>query len=155
MSTNNFKNIHIGEFIKRRIIELKLDMNRICNFMQCTENEIVKMYEMESLDGTVLLKWSKLLEYDFFRIYSQHLILFAPPASLNYSIENKKSELPRFRKNIYTKQIIQFMLELITTGKKTTQQIILEYKIPKNTLYNWIKKYPLEIENKNGNKTNI
>ena len=26
-------------------------------------------------------KWSKILEYDFFRIYTQHLILYAPPSA--------------------------------------------------------------------------
>ena len=38
-------------------------------------------------------KWSKILEYDFFRIYSQHLILYAPPsANENKSKkENQKS----------------------------------------------------------------
>ncbi len=33
------------------------------------------MYKQKNLDTEMLLKWSKLLEYDFLRIYSQHLIL--------------------------------------------------------------------------------
>ncbi|WPO92449.1 transposase [Chryseobacterium sp. HR92] len=98
------------------------------------------MYESESIDTLSLLKWSKLLEYDFFRIFTQHLILYAPPG--NQDMLFKKSNiLPRFRKNIYTQEVISFMLELIEDKKKTKEQIINEYGIPKTTLYKWIEKY--------------
>ena len=46
-----------------------------------------------------------------------------------------------FRKNIYTKEIIDFILELIKTKTKTTTEITQLYGIPKTTLHNWIKKY--------------
>lgn len=101
------------------------------------------MYSSQSLDAEILLKWCKLLEYDFFRIYSQHLILYAPPAA-NEKIEqqkDKKTNLPQFRKNIYTKEVIDFILELIANGEKTKKQVIEEYRIPKTTLYKWISKY--------------
>ncbi|MDR6404059.1 MULTISPECIES: hypothetical protein [Chryseobacterium] len=58
------------------------------------------------------------MEYDFFRIYSQHLILFAPQANIAYNRRSgikKESELPGFRKNIYTIEIINFILELQKT----------------------------------------
>lgn len=48
--------------------------------------------------------------------------------------------MPHFRKNIYTKEVINFMLEMIETGKKTKSQVISEYNIPKTTLYKWIEK---------------
>ncbi|WP_316932466.1 hypothetical protein [Chryseobacterium sp. StRB126] len=101
------------------------------------------MFLQEQLDTHTLLKWCKLLEYDFFRIYSQHLILYAPPARVNYStsIKENGSQLPQFRKNIYTKEVIDFILESIEYKEKTKEQIISEYKIPKTTLHNWIKKY--------------
>jgi hypothetical protein len=138
----NFKEIHIGELIKIRVDECGIGIDRICNFFSCTELEILNMYEAGDLKAKDLLKWSKLLEYDFFRIYSQHLILFSPPSNLNYNIPVKpKSELPRFRKNIYTKEIIYFILEKINRGDKTKEQIIKEYRIPKTTLYKWISKY--------------
>ncbi len=75
---SNFKNIHIGKFIQLRVNESNIDLPRICNFMKCTETEINEMYTQENLSTEVLLRWSKLLEYDFFRLYSQHLILYAP-----------------------------------------------------------------------------
>ena len=126
--------------IKERIAESEMETLRICNFFNCTEDEVIEMYQQENLPTDILLKWSKLLEYDFFRIFSQHLILYAP-SSAKEKQKSKKTTLPQFRKNIYTKEVIDFILELIDTGKKTKFQIIEEYKIPKTTLYKWISKY--------------
>ncbi|WP_341483026.1 hypothetical protein [Chryseobacterium pyrolae] len=111
--------------------------------MDQTEDEISKMYTEESLHTIVLLRWSKLLEYDFFRFYTQHLILYAPPASVGYSkiVVNKSTQMPQFRKNIYTIEIIDFILEQIKTGEKSKLEIIEQYKIPKTTLYKWISKF--------------
>ena len=140
---DNFKNIHIGDFIKKRVAELNIENSRICNFLNTTENEIEKMYQSEDLNSAILLRWSKLLEYDFFRIYSKHLILYSPPSSFNPTdVRGKRSNsLPNFKKNIYTIDIIHFILERIETGKKTKQDVMNEYRIPKTTLYKWMEKY--------------
>lgn len=135
----NFENIHIGELIKQRVNELGIPVERICNFMNANEIEIKHMYEEEFLSSGAILRWSKLLEYDFFRIYSQHLILYSPPSG-DCAIQ-KSTVLPVFRKNIYTKEMIEFILELLKTGKKSTQQVIDDYKIPRSTLHKWIVKY--------------
>ena len=139
----NFKHIHIGQMIEKIVAESGIEISRLCNFMKFTEEEITKTYNEENLPTDVLLKWSKILEYDFFRIYSQHLILYAPPsANENKSKkENQKSTVPQFRKNIYTKEIIDFILEQVNTGKMTKNEIINRYRIPKTTLYKWISKY--------------
>ncbi|MBJ5496559.1 transposase [Salmonella enterica subsp. enterica serovar Typhimurium] len=105
------------------------------------------MYDQKSIPSDTLLRWSKLLEYDFFRIYSQHLIMYSPSPKRHSS--RKKTNLPKFRKNIYTEEIIEFIIELINNGTKTTHQVIEEYEIPKTTLYNWLKKY------KNGKTTQL
>ena len=136
----NFKEIHIGTLINQLVAERGIAISRLCNFLKCNQEEIEKMYQAKSLDTEVLLRWSKLLEYDFFRIYSQHLILYAPP-SAGKEKGNKKSNLPRFRKNIYTKEVIGFILEQIKTGEMTKIQVMEEYNIPKTTLYKWISKY--------------
>ena len=135
----NFKNIHIGQMIKERVAESGIEISRICNFFNCTEDEVIEMYQQENLPTDILLKWSKLLEYDFFRIYSQHLILYAPIKSENPNRE--KSLLPQFRKNIYTKEIINFVLEQINTKEMTKTEVMKRYGIPKTTLYKWISKY--------------
>lgn len=135
---NNFKNIHIGELIEKRFKEINIEMDRVVNFFHCSEKEIKSQFYQESLDSNILLKWCKLLEYDFFRLYTNHIILYSPPAAINV---NQKSSLPQFRKNIYTKELIEFILELIDTGEKTKSQVISDYRIPKTTLYKWISKY--------------
>ncbi|MXS71886.1 transposase [Flavobacteriaceae bacterium W22] len=138
----NFKEIHIGQMIEKRVTESGIEISRICNFMKCTEKEISEMYESKSLDTELLLRWSKLLEYDFFRIYTQHLILFAPiSADEKAKHQNLSTSLPQFRKNIYTKEIIDFILEQIEKKEMTKNQIMERYRIPKTTLYKWISKY--------------
>ena len=138
----NFKDIHIGYFINQRVTENGIEISRICNFLKCTEKEISKMYQSKSLDTELLLRWSKLLEYDFFRIYSQHLILYAPiSADEKANQQNVNTSLPQFRKNIYTKEIIDFILEQIEKKEMTKNQIMERYRIPKTTLYKWISKH--------------
>lgn len=137
----NFKHIHIGQMIKERIAESEMETLRICNFFNCTEDEVIEMYQQENLPTDILLKWSKLLEYDFFRIYSQHLILYAPVSADNENTKTQKTNLPQFRKNIYTKEIIDFILEQVSSGEMTKTQVMEKYKIPKTTLYKWISKY--------------
>ena len=139
----NFKEIHIRTLINQAVTESGTEMSRICNFFKCSEEEIEQMYKRKSLDTEILLKWSKLLQYDFFRMYTQHLILYAP-SSANVRINKKEEQkpiLPQFRKNIYTKEVIDFIIEQLETEKMTKKQIIERYNIPKTTLYKWISKY--------------
>ena len=140
----NFKDIHIGNLIEQKVSESGIETIRIENFLKIDEEEIAKMYAAKSMDAEVLLKWSKLLEYDFFRIYSQHLILYSPSSRKVRNVD--KSKVPIFRKSIYTKEMIDFILELVASGKKTKIQIIEEYRIPKTTLYKWIIKYKSQEE---------
>ena len=138
----NFKEIHIGKLISQLVIELNVEIPRILNFLKCTEEELEDMYRARSIDSDLLLKWSKLLEYDFFRIYTQHLILYAPAAKeKSKQQEKQKSSSPQFRKNIYTKEIINFVLEQINTKEMTKTEVMKRYGIPKTTLYKWISKY--------------
>ncbi|MBB6372614.1 transposase [Chryseobacterium shigense] len=141
----NFKDIHIGSLIKKRMLESEINMERACNFLNYGEEYIMDMFKQKDLDTRVLLKWSKLLKYDFFRLYSQHLILYSPPRAID---QQKKQSLPQFRKNLYTKEIIDFVLELIEAETKSIDQVIEEYKIPKTTLYNWMKKYNNYVDEK-------
>jgi len=121
----DFKIIHIGSLIKKKIKEKKIDYHRICNFMDADSEDIDQMLASESLDSQILLRWCKLLEYD------------------SAANEQKRSEshLPIFRKNIYTQEIIDFILEEIRSGELTKVQAAEKYRIPKTTLYKWIHKY--------------
>ena len=50
--------------------ECNVDIDRACNFLKVSEEDIKDMFDRKSLESELLLHWSKLLEYDFFRIYS-------------------------------------------------------------------------------------
>ncbi|PWN71117.1 transposase [Chryseobacterium phosphatilyticum] len=136
----NFKHIPIGTLIQQLASENEVGIVEICNFLQCSKKEVELMYQAESLDTEVILQWSKLLKYDFFRIYSKHLIVYASlGASSDYKYTpEKQSAVPGFRKSIYTPEIIEFVLELIETGEKSKRQIIEEYRIPETTLHKWM-----------------
>lgn len=123
------------------VIENNIEISRICNFLKCSEEDLATMYKSKSLDTELLLRWSKLLKYDFFRVYSQHFILIKPNSGHKQNNEKRKSSLPQFRKNIYSKEFIDLIIQTIKTGKKTKSQIIKEYNIPQTTLHEWIKKY--------------
>lgn len=137
----NFKNFHIGNIINQAVIEREIEISRICNFMKSTEEDIKEMYKQEDLSCNLLLRWSKLLEYDFFRIYSQHLILYSPSATVKKEEKQKKTVLPQFRKNIYTKEVIDFILEQIESKELTINEVMKRYKIPSTTIYRWHHKY--------------
>ncbi len=136
----NYNHIHIGSYIKMRCKECEISSLRITNFFGYSVSEIDKMYQQEAMSTDVLLKWCKLLEYDFFRIYTQHLILYSPPSKENNN-KSGKTLLPKFRKNIYTLEIIEFILGKIENGEVTRAEVIAKYRIPKTTLYKWFQKY--------------
>ncbi|KFF08970.1 transposase [Chryseobacterium luteum] len=135
----NLKQIHIGSLVKTKVEELRIPSGRIMNYLHCTEDEIEGMYLKESMETQKLLKWSKLLQFDFFRIYTGHLILYAPPTRMQNSIKVQESTLT-FRKSVYTEEVKMFMLDKIMTGEMTVNEIVKKYKIPRTTLYKWVKK---------------
>lgn len=136
----NFKDIHVGQMIKQLVSDRQIDPVRIARFLKINEDDLELMYQAKSMDTELLLLWSKLLEYDFFRVYSQHLLLYAPFGEPTQK-SKKNTSLPQFRKKLYTPEIIEFIVELIEKKKKTPQEVIKDYRIPKTTLYKWMKKH--------------
>lgn len=137
----DFKTIPLGNLIRFRVKELNLDNRTVCSFVSCTEKELETVYESEHIDADILLRFCKLLDYDFFRLYTQHLILYAPSSETARRKTSKSTKVPVFRKNIYTREMIDFVLELLDTGRKSKIQITADYNIPKTTLHKWINKY--------------
>jgi len=138
----NFKDIHIGHVISDLFEEKEIEVDRALKFLKIDAKELQEIFTSKNIDAELLLRFSKLLEYDFFRIYSQHLVLYAPPASQNYKTTSTTSKkAPHFKKNVYTKEIITFIVGLIQSNQKTASEVIEEYRIPKTTLYKWLKKY--------------
>jgi len=139
-----FKDIFIGELIQKRVKEVNMPLERICKFLKITDEDLFTVYSKKEINTELLLKFSKLLEYDFFRIYSQHIVLYAPPANVRYKSKadnNNLIGLPSFNKNLYTVELIEFIVELVETGEKKPGEIIADYRIPKTTLYKWLKKH--------------
>ncbi|WP_294302884.1 transposase [uncultured Chryseobacterium sp.] len=135
-----YKEIHIGKFIKERVNELEMSLERVCSFLKKDEEAVEKMFESQSIETDLLLRCSKLLEYDFFRIYSSHLILYSPPSAVDKTKNPKSDKIPYFRKNIYTQEIKDFIIGKIQSGEMTHSEIIEEYSIPKSTLHRWLQK---------------
>jgi hypothetical protein len=119
--------------------EYQIPIERISRFLDRTEDDIEKMYHEQSIDTDVLLKWCKLLKFDFFRFYTGHLILYAPQSRMDNKDGQKKSTMV-FRKNIYTQEVKDFILEKIESGGMAANEVVLRYNIPKTTLYKWMKK---------------
>lgn len=140
--TENLKHIHIGKLIEQRMQECGIAIGRAAAFLKVDEEEIEQMYVKKSLETDALLRWSKLLKYDFFRIYTQHLILYAPQETGTPRREKEpKTKLPVFKKNIYTQEVILYLVGLVESGKKTYKQIQDEYNIPSTTILRWYDKY--------------
>lgn len=135
----NIKNIHIGNLIRCKVEEHQISIERISRFLNRTDDEIEMMYQAKSMDTDVLLKWCKLLKFDFFRFYTGHLILYAPQARID-NTTGKNGNTMVFRKSIYTQEVKDFILEKIELGTMTASEVVDRYKIPKTTLYKWLKK---------------
>ncbi|SKB98289.1 hypothetical protein SAMN05660477_02213 [Soonwooa buanensis] len=138
---SNFKDILIGECIKTRIQEIGITEAEVARSLETNQDELIGYYTAQDMDVDVLLKLSKILDYDFFRLYSQHLILYAPAIARETPSSNvQKSEGLQFRKNIYTFEIINFILEKIENNEMSISEVVNAYNIPKTTLNKWINK---------------
>lgn len=143
---SEYKNIHIGSHIKE-IAKLKeLSISRACIFLKCSHKDIKNMYTKKSLDSDLLLRWCKLLEYNFFMFYHSHLQIYSPKSSLAKLSPKEKhltwsSNTYEFRKNLYSQEIINWILDKYHSGMLTPKDIMEKYQIPKTTLYRWIKKH--------------
>ncbi|MFS4471753.1 transposase [Chryseobacterium sp. T20] len=135
----NIKDIHIGNLIRSKVEEYQISIERISRFLNRTEEEVEMMFHAKSMDTDVLLKWCKLLKFDFFRFYTGHLILYAPQSRIDNEFTQKNDTLV-FRKSIYTQEVKDFILDKIKTGKMTANDAVKRYRIPKTTLYKWMKK---------------
>lgn len=146
MFKGQIKDIHIGNFIRQIVSDSNIELEKICNFMNCSEDEVHEVFSANNLDTEDLLKWSKFLSYDFFRLYSYHLSLYSSnPQALN-TINRNKSKVTQFRKSMYSKEIIMFILEMIEKKEMTTEEVIKKYNIGKTTIYKWKAKYSTNLK---------
>lgn len=142
---DKYKDIHIGSHIKEIIKLKKISEERIVNFFENKKHNrinIEDVYIEKTLSADELLDWSKLLGYNLFVFYQNHLQLYSPGSStskLNNEVK-KHSDDYHFSKNYYSEEVIEFLLKKYKNNELTISEIMNKYNIPKTTLYRWIKK---------------
>lgn len=148
MNPNNLvRDIHIGNIISQIIIEKKIDINELKARLGMSTRTFNKTLSSRSLDASVMLKWSKVLRYDFFRLYSSHLMLHHGISNtLSKKTDDVNIQGIHIRKNVYTKEMIQFLINKVRNQEMTAMEIISQYAIPKTTFYKWLQKYPINDE---------
>ena len=142
----SLKEIHLGELVKQKVEELNFPLPKLAQYFKCTEEDILELYQQKHLPTDVVLKFCKCLGYNFFRVLSAHVALFVKTGDRNRF--NQPAVTPQFKKNIYTKEIKDFILSILRSKKMNINQIMKEYNLPKTTLYNWINK-EMTFEEKN------
>lgn len=61
--------IHIGQEIKERVSNSDITTKDIKVFFRCTDEKLKRMYHSNHLRSDLLLKWSILLDFNFFQLY--------------------------------------------------------------------------------------
>ena len=63
--------LHIGQEIKEKIKEQGMTVVGFSSRLSCTRANVYKIFEKKSIDTDLLLRISKILDYDFFQLYSK------------------------------------------------------------------------------------
>lgn len=66
--------IHIGEKIKERAKELRMGPTELAKIVSTSKQNIYGIFKRESIDCSLLQKFCKALNYDFFSYYSNSKI---------------------------------------------------------------------------------
>lgn len=66
---NKRLNIHIGNVIKEKVIELNISKKSIMIEFRCSESSVSRMYNSPNLKTDILLKWSLFLDVNLFEVY--------------------------------------------------------------------------------------
>jgi plasmid maintenance system antidote protein VapI len=65
--------IHIGSIIKEKFDELGLSVSWFAKELCCDRTNVYSIFKRESIDTSLLVKISIILNHDFFRYYSLDL----------------------------------------------------------------------------------
>lgn len=140
--------IHIGKLILEACLALQITDERMENFFSMPYAEVENMFAQEHLSTDLLLKWSKLLKFDFFRIYSEHLMMFHGISAKLFKDHSHIATGLDVRKNLYTPEIKQFIVNKVQTNQMTIPEAIERYGVGRTTLFRWIAKFKKQEETK-------
>ena len=141
--------IHIGELIKKKLEESGMDKTVFAHRIKKSYPTTLNIFKKRSIKTDDLLKISKVLKYDFFRVYSAEIQLTCPKATNNVRQsamskgEATDTTLPRFKKNLYSNEFIDNLVKEINEGKLSRYEAMKKYELPKTTLYRWCRKSAL------------
>lgn len=65
--------IHIGKLIKDRFSKSELSIDEFADLIGCNRDNAYNIFRRERLHTDQLLKISKILKFDFFRVYSEYI----------------------------------------------------------------------------------
>ena len=65
--------MHIGKLIKKKVTEKGMTVVSFASRLSCTRVNAYKIFSKKSIDTDMLTRISIILEYDFFRLYSDVL----------------------------------------------------------------------------------
>ena len=65
--------IHVGSIIKKKFDELGLSVSWFAKELCCDRTNVYSIFKRESIDTSLLVKISTILNHDFFRYYSRDL----------------------------------------------------------------------------------
>lgn len=65
--------LHIGKLIRKRMEEQQISIVWLAKHLSCSRTNVYKLLNKYSLDTEILAKISKLLDFDFFSLYSEKI----------------------------------------------------------------------------------
>ena len=70
-----FMEIHIGENIRQRAKELRIGATELAEMINTSRSNIYWLYKRKHIDGELLMKLSRVLKFNFFRMYPDDMVL--------------------------------------------------------------------------------
>jgi DNA-binding Xre family transcriptional regulator len=62
-------NIHIGLLIHNMLKEKEIQITDLANSLRCTKSNVYSIFKRKSIDVDLLMRISKILDYDFLKLY--------------------------------------------------------------------------------------
>lgn len=67
------RQMHIGRFIRQKVMEKGMTVVWFAEQMACTRVNAYKIFSRKSIDTDSLMRISRILDFDFFQLYSARL----------------------------------------------------------------------------------
>ena len=65
--------LHIGNLIQKKLVELRIGPTEFARMINTSKQNVYAIFKRKSIDTDQLLLISKVLRFNFFRYYSEHM----------------------------------------------------------------------------------